>query len=193
MNYPRTHIFVDEKCPALAQEHLATWARPGKLTCVIRPGNTNLNAEDADQVRAIRDVRDLYEFTTPEVHIIIDGLPSSNLWFALSGFMRDVIYVKDKKISAQIDMISDAIGRLGDLQTAHDHLEDAGDILIHTLNEAAENLNSSVGLDFDPLSGFTEGWIESFQSSVNRLVDELVEVTKTHLQEVLNDGDQKAA
>jgi hypothetical protein len=193
MNYPRTHIFVDEKCPALAQEHLATWAKPGTLICVIRPGETNLKAEDAYQVRAIRDVRDLYEFTKREVHIIVEGLPSSNLWFGLSSFVRDVIYVKDEKVSAQIDMISDAIGRLGDLQTAHDHLEDAGDILIHTLNEAAENLNSSVGLDFDPLSGFTEGWIESFQSSVNRLVDEFIEVTKAHMQEALDDGNQKAA
>jgi hypothetical protein len=193
MNYPRIHIFVDEKCPALAQVHLATWAKPGMLTCVIRPGETNLKAEDAYQVRAIRDVRDLYEFTTPEAHIIIEGLPSSNLWFALSSFVREVIYVKDEKVSAQIEVIFDAIARLDDLEAAHNNLEDAGDALIYSLNEAVENLNSSVGLDFDPLSGFTEQWIESFQSSVNRLVDEFMETTNAHMQEALGNDAQKAA
>jgi hypothetical protein len=193
MNYPRTHIFVDEKCPALAQEHLATWAKPGTLICVIRPGETNLKAEDGYQVRAIRDVRDLYEFTTPEAQIIIEGLPSSNLWFALSSFVRDVIYVKDEKVSAQIEVIFDSIARLDDLEAAHNNLEDAGDALIYSLNEAVENLNSSVGLDFDPLSGFTEQWIESFQSSVNRLVDEFMETTNAHMREALGNDAQKAA
>jgi hypothetical protein len=193
MNYPRTHIFVDEKCPALAQEHLATWAKPGTLTCVIRPGETNLKAEDAYQVRAIRDVRDLYEFTKREVHIIVEGLPSSNLLFGLSSFVRDVIYVKDEKVNAQIEVIFSAIDRLDDLQAAHNHLNEASDALIYSLNEAVENLDSSVVLDLDLLDGFTEESFESFQGIVNSLVDEFMETTKTHMQEALGAGDQKAA
>jgi hypothetical protein len=193
MNYPRTHIFVDAQCPELAKGQLTTWSRPGNLVAVIGPYQTNLSPQDAYEIRAIRDVYRSYEFNTPEVHIIIEGLPSSNLWFGLSSFVRDVIYIKDEKISAQIEIISDAIARLDDLNTAHNHLEDAGDALICSLNETVENLNSSVVLDFDPLSGFTEHWLESFQSSVNSLVDEFMEVTKAHMQEALVDGNQKAA
>ena len=193
MNYPRIHIFVDEQCPELVKGQLTTWSKPGNLVAVIGPHQTNLSPQDACEIRAIRDVCRSYEFNTPEVHIIIEGLPSSNLLFGLSSFVRDVIYVKDGKVSAQIEMISDAIGRLDDLSTAHNHLEDAGDALICSLNETVENLNSSVVLDFDPLSGFTEHWLESFQSSVNSLVDEFMEVTKAHMQEALVDGNRKAA
>ena len=193
MNYPRIHIFVDEQCPELVKGQLTTWSKPGNLVAVIGPHQTNLSPQDACEIRAIRDVYRSYEFNTPEVHIIIEGLPSSNLLFGLSSFVRDVIYVKDGKVSAQIEMISDAIGRLDDLSTAHNHLEDAGDALICSLNETVENLNSSVVLDFDPLSGFTEHWLESFQSSVNSLVDEFMGVTKAHMQEALVDGNQKAA
>ena len=193
MNYPRIHIFVDEQCPELVKGQLTTWSKPGNLVAVIGPHQTNLSPQDAYEIRAIRDVYRSYEFNTPEVHIIIEGLPSSNLLFGLSSFVRDVIYVKDEKVSAQIEMISDAIARLDDLSTAHNHLEDAGDALICSLNETVENLNSSVVLDFDPLSGFTEHWLESFQSSVNSLVDEFMGVTKAHMQEALVDGNQKAA
>ena len=193
MNYPRIHIFVDEQCPELVKGQLTTWSKPGNLVAVIGTHQTNLNPQDANEIRAIRDVYRSYEFNTPEVHIIIEGLPSSNLLFGLSSFVRDVIYVKDGKVSAQIDMTSDAIGRLDDLSTAHNHLEDAGDALICSLNETVENLNSSVVLDFDPLSGFTEQWLEAFQSSVNSLVEEFMEVTKAHMQEALVDGNRKAA
>ena len=47
MNYPRTHIFVDEQCPALVKGQLTTWSKPGNLVAVAGPEQLNLSDQQA--------------------------------------------------------------------------------------------------------------------------------------------------
>jgi len=96
MKFPRVHLFVDAKCPALVSGKITGWAAPSKLVAILSPENTQHSPDGGSAAKALRQGRMQHKAATREVQIIIEGELMSGLLLGLGDHIWDVYYFADR-------------------------------------------------------------------------------------------------
>jgi hypothetical protein len=97
MKFPRVHLFVDAKCPALVSGKITGWAAPSKLVAMIGTGDVQRAPDGSSPAGALRWWREGCEPSPPEVQIIIEGELMAGLLLGLGEHVRDIYYFADKE------------------------------------------------------------------------------------------------
>ena len=193
MNYPRTHIFVDEQCPQLVKGQLTNWSKPGDLVAVIGPHQTNLNPGDSASMRTIRGYRSNRDPKIKEVHLIIEGSLSPILISSLSSHITDLIHIKDDEQSEIVDELSMAIEQYHYILSFYEDLLVSTEDLFGRLNKIEEDLGEDLDINADGLTYLGDEWTRDLKKALTDTVDAFVTSTKGHSRDGLANQGKKAA
>lgn len=193
MNYPRTHIFVDEQCPQLVKGQLTNWSKPGNLVAVIGPHQTNLNPADSSSMRTIRGYRSNRDPKIKEVHLIIEGSLSPILLSSLSSHITDLIHIKDDEQSEIVDELSMAIEQYHYILSFYEDLLVSTEDLFGRLNKIEEDLGEDLDIHADGLTYLGDEWTRDLKKAMTDTVDAFFTSTKDHSRDGFDSQAKKAA
>ncbi len=135
MKFPRVHLFVDAKCPALVSGKITGWAAPSKLVAMLSAGDAQLAPEGSSSAGTLRTWRGSYEPSSPEVQLIIEGELTAGLLLGLGDHIRDVYCFSNKGAMDQAETFARLCEHHRAFQQSVSRAEDCFDALHVALSE----------------------------------------------------------
>ena len=140
MKFPRVHLFVDAKCPALVSGKITGWAAPSKLVAMLGIRDVQFAPDGSSAAGALRSWREGYELSSPEIQIIIEGELMSGLLLGLGDHIRDVYCFADKDAMDRAETFSRLCEHHRAFQQSVSRAEDCFDALHVALSQVDPDL-----------------------------------------------------
>jgi len=164
MKFPRTHLFVDKKCPALVSGRISLLAAPSMIVGIISTRDKQLSPPGAEPAWVIRSLRDPHCGGAPEideVQIVLEGEIQSGLILLLSEYIKDVLCFESEKSLEKAE-------RLADVQKRYEYFKETCEFgrnefieIIERLEEICPSLKSTEDAVSDEIRYVLEGWPQS--------------------------------